>query len=138
MIQPITTEYEFTATENQTIDDLAGKMRFVGLMSVILSVLVLGAAGVGLVFGGRGMTGQSLGNVLQGVMMMFVGVWTRSAAHRFQRIVDTQGHDISNLMRALEHLGRIYSLQRVLYLLVGVGFVLAIQLSILTMTRGVP
>jgi len=128
-------EYEFTAAENQTIGDLAAKMRFVGLVGALLGVLLLLAGVAGLVLGGRS-GGMNLGYVLQGVLLLFVGIWTRSAAGGFQRIVDTQGHDIANLMTALDELRRIYGLQRVLYLVVGVAIFLAIQLSILLMVGG--
>jgi hypothetical protein len=130
-------EYEFTAVENETIGDLASKMRFVGLMGAILGVLLLLAGIAGIVFGGRA-GGSSAGTVVQGFLSLLVGIWTRSAAAGFQRIVDTQGHDIANLMSALGELRRIYTLQRVLYVVVIILFVLTVQLALLLMTRGTP
>jgi hypothetical protein len=130
-------EYEFTPVENQTIDDLAGKMRFVGLMGLILGVLLLGGGVAGLALN-RGGAGSSVGLVFQGVLSLCVGLWTRSAAAGFQRIVDTQGHDIANLMSALGELRRVYALQRVLFIVVIVGIFLAIQLSFLLVARGGP
>jgi hypothetical protein len=56
---------------------------------------------------------------VNGLLWLLMGVWTRSAAHSFQKIVDTQGHDISLLMDALGALNRMYSL---IYTLIVIGF----------------
>src|SRR5262245_45702231 len=115
MGQGPTSEYEFTASENAVIEDLASKMRFVGMVGMLLGVLLGGAGIAGVVFN-RMTAAANAGNIIQGVLMLFVGVWTRSAASGFRRIVDTQGHDIANLMAALGELRRIYTLQRVLFI----------------------
>jgi hypothetical protein len=41
---------------------------------------------------------------------IFLGTWTRSAGQSFQKIVSTQGNDISNLMNGLGSLHSMYSL----------------------------
>jgi hypothetical protein len=132
-----TSEYEFKTTENAVIEDLAAKMRFVGMMGIILGVLFTVTGGGGIALGRLSGAGAAA-NLLQGVLALLVGVWTRSAAGGFQRIVDTQGHDIANLMGALGELRRIYTLQRVLFVAVLVVFVLAIQLAFLLLARGTP
>jgi hypothetical protein len=127
-------EYEFNDTENAAITDLASKMRFVGLMGVIFGVLLM-LAGIG---GCASSNPGGLGNVIQGVLSLMIGLWTRSAADAFKRIVDTQGSDIFNLMSALGELRRIYGLQRTLFIIVIVLFALMIPLGFVLFARGVP
>jgi hypothetical protein len=57
-----------------------------------------------------------------GLFYLVMGVWTRTAGGSFQKIVDTQGSDISHLMSALSSLHSMYALVYtllVLTLLVG-------------------
>jgi len=126
-------EYEFSPTQNEIIEDLARKMRFVGLMGIILGLVSLlgGVAGLFTAKEAAGLT-----SVVQGLMLLVVGVWTRSAAGGFQTIVDTQGSDIANLMGALNHLRRIYSLQRIVFVVALLVLVLLLQLTLLAMARG--
>jgi hypothetical protein len=49
-----------------------------------------------------------------GLFFLLMGVWTRSAAASFRRIVDTRGNDIANLMNGL---GALHSMYSFLYLL---------------------
>jgi hypothetical protein len=120
-------EYEFNDAENHAIGDLASKMRFVGLMGIIFGVLLV-LGGLAACAGGSKTAGSGVGNFLQGIFAILVGVWTRSAAGGFQRIVDTQGNDIFNLMAALGELRRIYGLQRILLIIVLVLFVVLVPI----------
>lgn len=130
-------EYEFSDADNHVIGDLASKMRFVGLMGIIFGVvLVLG--GLAACAGGSKTVGNGIGNFLQGILAILVGVWTRSAAGAFQRIVDTQGNDVFNLMAALTELRRIYGLQRILLIIVLALIVLLIPLGFLFFARASP
>jgi len=54
--------------------------------------------------------GLAIGGLVNGLIYLLIGVWTRSAAGSFQKIVDTQGHDIGHLMDALGALNRMYTL----------------------------
>ena len=58
-----------------------------------------------------------------GLFYLLMGVWTRSAAASFQRIVDTQGNDINNLMNGL---GALHSMYALLYLLLLVTLLAAL------------
>jgi hypothetical protein len=121
-------EYEFSEPQNVTIRELAGAMSFVGLLSIIFGVLG--------VLGGLGNTftvnaGSGLGTLVQGVIAILVGVWTRGAAASFDNITKTQGSDISNLMTALGELKRIYTLQRIAYIVLIIFTVLAFIVGIL-------
>ena len=65
-----------------------------------------------------------------GVFFLLQGVWTRSSAASFQKIVDTRGNDITNLMNAVGALRTMYGL---LYLLLAVallGGLVAIGLTV--------
>jgi hypothetical protein len=65
-----------------------------------------------------------------GAFFLLQGVWVRSSAASFQKIVDTRGNDISNLMNAVGSLGSMYGL---LYLLLAVallGGLVAIGLTV--------
>ncbi|MFO0880281.1 MAG: hypothetical protein U0840_23290 [Gemmataceae bacterium] len=52
--------------------------------------------------------GLNVGTV--GLFYLLMGTWTRSAAASFRAIVETQGRDISFLMKALDSLYSMYSL----------------------------
>jgi hypothetical protein len=56
--------------------------------------------------------------LVNGLIYLLIGVWTRSSAGSFQKIVDTQGHDISHLMDALGSLNKMYTL---IYTLILIG-----------------
>jgi hypothetical protein len=120
-------EYEFTGEQNDIIGDLAKKMHFVGIMGMLVGLALLATA-VGAVLRGRGAAPIAL---TMGVTSLLVGAWTRTASISFQRIVETEGRDIENLMGALAELRRIYALQRILLIVVLLFLVLAVQLYFL-------
>ena len=92
-------QYEFTADQNRVIADLAKKMRLVGIVLQVFGVL-------GTIAGLLLITRNGVGTLIQGVVSLFLGIWTVRAADAFRRIVTTQGQDISNLMAALDQLGK--------------------------------
>lgn len=118
--------YEFDSTQEVVIRDLAGTMQFVGTVSIVLAV-VLWIIGIVTMFAGN-LAG--LGQVMQGVLLVFIGAWTRSAARSFQLVVDTKGSDIPNLMNALGELSRLYALQKWLMILALVLFIGAFVLGV--------
>ena len=118
--------YEFDSPQEVVIRELAGTMQFVGTVSIVLAV-VLWIIGIVTMFAGN-LAG--LGQVMQGVLLVFIGAWTRSAARSFQLVVDTKGSDIPNLMNALGELSRLYTLQRWLMILALVLFVGAFVLGV--------
>lgn len=125
-------EYEFGAKQNELVAALAGRMTFVGTMMIVFGVLVdlIGLVSI-LVLHLAPTSGAALTNIVAGAALLCVGFWTRGAAESFQRIVDTQGNDVSNLMIALEELFRIYSLQRILFLFTSALAVGAVVLHLL-------
>jgi hypothetical protein len=144
------TRYEFTREQNDLIGDLAGKMKLVGVVGVVLGILNLLSALLLLVFIFQDRlpvdvlqripedlrrqmpsTTYLWGFLLQaaaiGLIWLLLGVWTVSSATSFQQIVDTTGRDVNHLMDALGTLRQMYSLLytlivvTVLVFLVGLG-----------------
>jgi hypothetical protein len=107
-------QYEFTAEQNRVIADLEKKMRLVGIVLQIFGVL-------GTIAGLLLITRNGIGALIQGVISLCLGIWTVRAADAFRRIVTTEGQDISNLMAALQQLGRYFGLK---YMLIMIGLVL--------------
>jgi hypothetical protein len=112
-------QYEFTAGQNVTVGELAAKMRFVGLFLILGGILQCL-----MVFAGH------FGELISGLVSIFLGVWTRSAGDSFQKIVDTQGRDITHLMGALGDLLRMYRLQYLLLVIALVLLAVAVPISL--------
>ncbi len=149
-------EYEFSEGQNTEIGSLAHKMRWVGLFFIIVGILALiGAISVLLAIYQDKLPGDWVSNLpaeaqeqmndlppnhqlwgiffhytLVAIIYLLLGVWTRSSAAYFQKVVDTRGNDITNLMDALGALNKMYG---VLYLLLVIGLILllvAVALSL--------
>lgn len=123
--------YEFSGSQNELIADLAKKMNFVGILliagailSIISGVVVLIAAFSRGIF--------DLSSIIQGVLFLLVGLWTRNAAQSFKRVVSTSGADIENLMGALGELRKLYTLQYWLAIIVLIFLVLTLALAIIS------
>lgn len=97
-------QYEFSTSQNELIQQLAEKMRFVGYFLIGVGILIAVSGLVTLTNGG-------IGNIINGVIQVIIGVWTSKAASAFKLIVETQGNDIENLMGALGELRKLYTLQ---------------------------
>lgn len=165
-------QYEFTQEQNTLVSSLAGKMRFVGLFSVIFGVigLLITALVIVAIYRDRlpagwadrikeyqkaareklpedarkqvdqytpdklpannHLWGIAIYVGVTGIFFLLLGVWTRSAGGSFQKIVDTQGSDITNLMNALSSLKSMYALIYLLVVLALVGGVVAVGLTL--------
>jgi hypothetical protein len=93
--------YEFDSGENTIFQDLAAKMNFVAYAMIILGVLSSLSA----------LTGD-WSTAVMGVCYIFTGLWTRSAARSFRKIVHTEGSDINHLMGAMTDLTKLYTLTK--------------------------
>ena len=108
-----TSKYEFSEAENQTIAILAGRMKWVG----IILILIGSATGlVSIVSLGKSAAVPAFNlNVfiflLFAVIFLLTGIWTANAAKSFALIVKTSGSDIRNLMDALTSLLKLYYMQ---------------------------
>src|SRR5262245_37910565 len=139
--------YEFTKNENEVIYRLSRSQRSLGHVLTGLGVVVLAG---GLVFGYaffqklKPVPGQSeearadqlwaalkyplvpgVGLLVAGVVLIPLGWWNLRAARAFQRIVDTTGRDIPNLLVALGALNHAY---RLTFLLISVPSAIAVVL----------
>lgn len=65
-----------------------------------------------------------------GLVFLLQGLWTRSSASSFQKIVDTQSHDIEHLMNAVGSLQAMYGQIRLLLGVAVLGGLLAVGLSL--------
>jgi hypothetical protein len=65
-----------------------------------------------------------------GLFFLLQGVWARSSAASFQKIVDTRGNDITNLMNAVGALKTMYGLLYLLLAAALLGAVVAIGLTV--------
>jgi hypothetical protein len=101
-------QYEFSSSQNELITQLADKMRFVSYFFMVMGVLNAIAGVIGLF---TASIGSGIGDIITGVVLTIIGIWTQKAASSFQLIVNTQGNDIENLMGALGELRKLYTLQ---------------------------
>ena len=97
-------QYEFTAPQNTVIGVLSKRMAWVAYFLIALGVLAVLGGLVTLADGG-------VSAVIQGPLMVIIGIWTKKAAQAFDNVVKTEGSDISNLMAALGELRKLYTLQ---------------------------
>jgi len=108
-----TPKYEFTEAENQTIGILASRMKWVGIILILIgsatglvSIVSLGKSAAVPAF-----NLNVLIFLLFAVIFLLTGIWTANAAKSFALIVKTSGSDIRNLMDALTSLLKLYYMQ---------------------------
>ena len=99
-------QYEFSEEENILVGSLAKKMKFVGIFGIIFGILEIL----------QGVFSDKTA-IVQGLISIIIGIWTTKASESFQKIVDTQGNDISYLLGALDQLKKLFSLQYWTYLI---------------------
>lgn len=119
-----TPSYEFDATQNELIQDLSGKMQFVGYFMV----------GIGIVSGIVGLLNllspNGISSIIQGAIDTLIGVWTLKASRGFRSIVETAGQDMENLLGALGGLRQLYWMQYW-------GLVIALGFMVITLLLGI-
>lgn len=122
--------YEFTPAENETIQVLARRMKFVGIFNIIIGIL----------YGLSGLVFLLVQPLMLLVylpvvgMLILIGVWTNSASSAFKMIVQTAGQDIMHLMSALENLRKLYNLQ---FWLLVIGLALVVIFIIIGLVVGI-
>ena len=65
-----------------------------------------------------------------GFLMLLVGVWTQQSASGFKGITQSQGHDISNLMAALEAMHKKYHLMYTILWIVAIASLISLALNL--------
>lgn len=122
--------YEFTVAQNTTIQGLASRMKFIGILYLVFGGLVA----LGTIWLLTRSLPQGFVGCLEVALFGFMGLWTAKAAGSFRMIVQTKGNDIAYLMNALEDLRKIYNLQVWLFIIVlallAVGVVAMLVLSV--------
>jgi len=105
--------YEFTDSQNQTVSQLASRMKWVGIFFVALGLAfgLLGVAGLVATEGAVDLIVKPMILVMVAVIFFLSGIWTVNAARLFTLIVQTTGSDILNLMNALGTLRKLYYMQ---------------------------
>lgn len=118
-------EFEFTAAQNQTIQLLSNRMKWVGGFEVV-SGIVLGIAAITAFARGR----EGFALTLTAVLLVVTGLYTYSASRGFSKIVQTIGADITHLMEAVTSLKSLYNIQfwLIIAYLIIIGIVLLITL----------
>lgn len=110
MSQP---QYEFNASQNQTLGSLANRMRMFGYALIMGGALQSMAMCVALVttLGPDGQEAPHLPLAVllaAGLLAAFLGFSLQKAAFFFQQMVETEGSDIDHLMNALARLERFF------------------------------
>ena len=102
-------EYEFDAIENLIIRRLSLAMRCLSVVLIALGLVVI-AGGTLSAWNYRAVNPFLISSLQAGILILF-GVWTGGASKSFRQIVETEGHDIANLMEALKELSKLFFLQ---------------------------
>lgn len=125
--------YEFGPADSHMIGDLAGKMQFVGLFTILFAIVVLGSGLGALAYRrGEGITDPGiLVAAVQGLFFLALGFWTRRAGSQFRMVDETRGHDVEHLMLALRNLHKLYAVQYWLCLLAITFVVVVIVFSVM-------
>lgn len=133
-LQTTTDGYEFTDVQNTSIRELAGAMKFVAVVEIILGILY----GVLALF--TFMAGSIGGTLVYGItcfVSIILAAMLSTASGYFRNIVDSQGADIMHLMGALDNLKKYFNLKRTLYIIAMVLIALGVVLVIVTTGRSV-
>jgi hypothetical protein len=118
-------EFEFTTAQNQIIQVLANRMKWVGGFQVV-SGIVLGIAAITAF--ARGQEGAAL--LFTAVLLLVIGFYTYNASRGFSKIVGTVGADITHLMEAVTSLKSLYNVQfwLIIVYLVIIGLVMLVMI----------
>jgi hypothetical protein len=114
-------EFEFTTAQNQTIQVLSNRMKWVGGFQTV-SGIVLGIAAITAFARGR----EGVALIFTAVLLVAIGLYTYIASRGFSKIVETVGADITHLMEAVTSLKSLYNIQFwliIVYLII-IGIVL--------------
>ncbi len=103
--------YEFSATENQTIQRTAGRSVVYGYASVALGALgtLGGLAALVVVGGAAGAVGIGIAVAL--LPNLIAGFWYVRAGESLKGVVETQGHDIALMMVAMDRIAAAFKLE---------------------------
>ncbi len=127
-------EYEFNQKQNELLQDLAKKMNFVAILAIAGGILGMLAGLIVLLTASANATGDrslDFSNLIQGIFLLLIGIWTRNAAIAFKRVVNTTGRDVENLLAALRELRKLYTLQYWLAIVILVLLAIALVATVI-------
>lgn len=130
-------QYEFTAEQNQVIDELADAMSWVRIPLMIAAILYTVSSVVHFIRVGKN-TAELVPAGLAlcaAVFYWLLSSWLDKAAASFSRVAHTNGYDITHLMNALRHLRRTFGLLAVLvqiYILLVLVFLIVMVVGLVT------
>ncbi len=132
----ISSNYEFNNSQNEIFQDLANKMRFVGILLLVGGIFST-IIGVAVIFVGIFLQKEDIfinsgmSSIIQGILFLLISSWIRKAALGFFQIVKTTNNDIENLMSAISELRKLYTLQYVLaiIMIIFIGLSLIISMN---------
>jgi hypothetical protein len=122
--------YEFNAEQSRLMGALANNMTWVGIFLIVTGVAG-GLIGIRQLIHNHGSAPILL---IDAVLFLAIGFWTRGAAVQFNQVAATTGTDIQHLMGALEELRRIYSLQKVLIVVALALLAVAVAIGLVATT----
>jgi hypothetical protein len=97
---PIKPEYEFSPQENEIIATAGRSARALGILHYVqAAVTILASSGT---------------NIIGGAIDIGIGYLFHQGGTSLQRVVDTQGHDIANLMNALDKISTAFLVRLIL------------------------
>ncbi|HTR81747.1 MAG TPA: hypothetical protein VMM58_08955 [Bacteroidota bacterium] len=111
---PKTVIYEFTNAQNATIQLLAQRMKFIGLMYIACAAITV-FAGIDSLLSASLM---SIGFFSMVAFFGFVGWWTYEGSTFMEAIIRSKGNDVMQLMAVFDNLRKTY--EGTFRLLVGV------------------
>lgn len=129
--------YEFTERENVVIRRTGKRSRWWGALSVLWGFVMLATGAMAVVWLEQGPGAVAVGAIyaVSAIIPLLIGLNFLRAGRSFIGVVETEGHDIPHLMRALESLGSALQIQVVMavlgILLFGLGMVAAWAFPIL-------
>ena len=124
--------FVFNPVQADVIRSLSKRMNFVGTIYVIASIIVGLAGLVALIF-------SPLVGIFYFLLLipeLLVGIWTIHAANSFRQVVDTRGHDLLHLMKALSSLRKLYTIMFWLLLAALAFMILAIAAGVFMWLSG--
>ena len=104
--------YEFTAEQNNTLQQLSKKMKAVAAFLFIAGGLIIIGGIQEMMYGGN-----MIFSAATGTIYILMGVWTFKAGKSFEQVVQTAGNDIEHLMQANRSLLSLYNLQFWLFII---------------------
>ena len=102
--------YEFNASENESIRKLINHMMVVSIFLIILGALFT-VYGIYNLVGTDDGTVRFIFDIVMAVVLIVMGWVTINSARSFRLVVRTEGNDIENLMNALDKLTTWFSIQ---------------------------